>query len=134
MKKIVALILTLVCLLTVTACSNASTKGSVLLKEGTVNTISVASRPAGYNYSFSGDAAQTVIHYISELNLLSDFSENPDEYDGMTWVIELKYDDGSNLTIYHFGNMFIRADNSSWYKMTYEEASRLDSLLNELSE
>ena len=123
----------LICLFALTACSGAAEKGGILLKNGTVHKISVSSLPEGYNYSFRGDAVQSVIDYISKLTLKSDYSENPSEYTGMTWVIVLEYDDGSNLTIYHFGNMFIRTDDSSWYKMSYEEASKLDTLFYELS-
>ena len=51
----------------------------------------------------------------------------------MAWVISLEYDNGDVLTVYHFGNMFIRTENGPWYKMTYDEAKRFDTLLNELN-
>jgi hypothetical protein len=134
MKKNTILILIIACLLTMmTACSGATVKGGVLLKEGTVKKISVTSQPEGYDYSFSGDDVQSVVNYLSELNLTSEYSENPDGYDGMTWVISLEYESGDTLMIYHFGNMFIRTAGSSWYKMTYEEASRFGKLIGELS-
>jgi len=134
LKHFKALVIVLVAfLLTVTACSSATTKSGVLLREGTVKKISVTSLPEGYDYSFAGDSAQSIIKYLSELNLLSRFPENPDEYGGMTWVISLEYEDGTIHTIYHFGNMFIKTSGGSWYKMTHEEASRFDELLNELS-
>ena len=60
----------------------------------------------------------------------SDFSENPNDYDGMTWVITLKYDDNSELVIYHFGNMFIKVAGGLWYKMDYEEACCFATLLD----
>ena len=113
--------------------TSAATKGSILLQEGTVNKISVTSLPEGYAYSFDGEAVKRIVDYISELDLIADFPENPDEYGGMTWVIDLGYESGNVLTIYHFGNMFIRANDGPWYKMTYEEASRFGSLLNEQS-
>ena len=105
----------------------------LLLKEGTVKRISVTSQPEGYDYSFSGDDVQSVVNYLSELNLSLKYSEKPDEYYGMTWVISLEYEGGDTLTIYHFGNMFIRTADSSWYRMTYEEASRFGILIGELS-
>jgi hypothetical protein len=134
LKHLKALVIVIIaCLLTMTACSGTTTKGGVLLREGIVKRISVTSLPEGYDYSFTGDSAQSIIKYLSELNLLSHFSENPNEYDGMTWVISLEYEGGIIHTIYHFGNMFIKTSGSSWYKMTHEEASRFDELLNELS-
>lgn len=67
------------------------------------------------------------------MTLESEFEENPNEYTGMTWVIALEYENGETLNIYHFGNMFIRSQNGSWYRMSYEEASRFDTLLEQLN-
>ena len=113
--------------------SDAETEGALLLKEGAIKNASITSLPKGYAYSFDGEAAERITDYISELNLITDFSENPNEYAGMTWVISLQYETGDVLTIYHFGNLFIRAEDGPWYKMTYEEASRFSELLNELN-
>ena len=49
----------------------------------------------------------------------------------MTWVITYVYEDGTQLTMYHFGNMFFRAGHGEWYRMTYEEASSFGSLIYE---
>ncbi len=133
MKKIAVFVLALLCVVALVGCSPAYTEGSVLLKEGTVKNISVSSLPEGYNYSYTGENAQAIVDYFTELDLISDFEENPDEYSGMTWVIVLEYEDGSKETIYHFGNMFIRTNGGSWYKMTFEQASAFDSLLDELN-
>lgn len=109
-----------------------SAEGSTLLREGKVARVSLSSLPAGYTHAFAGEDAQAIVDYLSDLNLISDFPENPNEYDGMTWVISLAYDDGSTRTVYHFGNMFIRAEDGPWYKMSYDEASCLNELLAEL--
>ena len=127
---VMIMIVIALCLLTMTACSITVAKGGTLLKEGPVRKISVSSRPEGHSYSFTGDRAQSIIDYISQLHLIDDYPENPGDYDGMTWVISLEYEDGTILTIYHFGNMFIKAENGPWYKMTYEEASRFDTLVS----
>ena len=129
MKKFIALILILACTLAFVSCSRAAAKGGALLKEGTVKRITVTSLPEQYNYSFRGNAAQRIIDYVSGLDLIADFSENPDEYKGGAWVISLEYENGDVLTIYHRDNMFIRVENGPWYKMTYEEASAFDALL-----
>ena len=134
MKKIIAIVLVCICVLGIVGCSQQpqQVQGGQLLAEGNVINIDVSSLPEGYNYSFSGADAKAIIDYLSTLNLESNFEENPNEYDGMTWVISLKYENGDVLTIYHFGNMFIRVKGGSWYKMTYDEASRFDTLLDEL--
>ena len=105
-----------------------------LLAKGNVINIDISSLPEGYNYSFSGEDAKAILDYLLSLNLESNFKENPDEYSGMTWVISLKYEDGNTSTVYHFGNMFIRVKGGSWYKMTYEEANRFNTLLDELDQ
>ena len=135
MKKIIAIVLICICMLGIVGCSQQpqQVQGGQLLAEGNVINIDVSSLPEGYNYSFSGADAKSIVDYLSTLNLESNFEENPNEYAGMTWVISLKYENGDTLTIYHSGNMFIRANGGSWYKMTYDEASRFDTLLDELN-
>ena len=133
-KKIIAIVLICICVLGIVGCSQQpqQVQGGLLLAEGNVINIDVSSLPEGYNYSFSGADAKAIVDYLSDLNLESNFEENPNEYDGMTWVISLKYENGDVLTIYHFGNKFIRVKGGSWYRMTYDEASRFDTLLDEL--
>ena len=134
MKQMIAIVLVCICVLGIVGCNQQpqQVQGGQLLAEGNVINIDVSSLPEGYNYSFSGADAKAIVDYLSTLNLESNFEENPNEYTGMTWVISLKYENGDALTIYHFGNMFIRVKGGSWYKMTYDEASRFDTLLDEL--
>ena len=113
--------------------SGVEVKSGTLLKAGAINSVSVTSLPEGYAYAISGEVVKTIIDYISELDLDASFTENPNEYGGMTWVISLEYESGDVLTLYHFGNMFIRAEDGPWYKMKHEEANRLGELLNELN-
>lgn len=99
-------------------------------KDGVIK-VTARSSPEGYYYSFREDDAYAIVDYLSELNLISDFEEDPHEYVGMTWIISVEYDNGDVATVYHFGNMFIRTDSGPWYKMTYEEASRIDKLIKQ---
>ena len=115
------------------AAPSDSSEENTLLPEGEVTQASFSSLPEGYAYSFQGTEAQAIADYLRSLHLISDFTENPYEYFGMTWVISLEYADGSTLTVYHFGNLFIRAEDGPWYKMEYEEADRLNQLLAELN-
>ena len=135
MKKFIAFVLVCICIFGVIGCNQPpqQVKATPLLAEGNIVKIDVSSLPEGYNYSFSGEDVKAIIDYLSALNLESEFEENPNEYTGMTWVIALEYENGDILKIYHFGNMFIRSQNGSWYRMSYEEASRFDTLLDELS-
>ena len=110
MKKIIAIVLVCICVLGIVGCSQQpqQVQGGQLLAEGNVINIDISSLPERYNYSFSGTDAKAIIDYLSTLNLESNFEENPNEYMGVTWAISLKYENGDVLTIYHFGNMFIR--------------------------
>ena len=148
MKRILAITLTLVMLLAaLTGCMasqddndseilkdspNSNTTQNSLIREKTINNITVTSLPSGYEYSLTGDDVNAIVDYFSNLHLISDFEENPDEYDGMTLVVSIEYHNGTSSTIYHFGNMFVRVDDGPWYKMDYEEASRFHPLLQEL--
>lgn len=148
MKRILAITLTLVMLLAaLTGCMasqddndseilkdspNSNTTQNSLIREKTINNITVTSLPSGYEYSLTGDDVNAIVDYFSNLHLISDFEENPDEYDGMTLVVSIEYHNGTYSTIYHFGNMFVRTDDRPWYKMDYEEASRFHPLLQEL--
>lgn len=105
----------------------------LLPKEDGIGKVSISSLPAGYRYTFSEEDADAIVDYLLGLHLLSDFQEDPDGYTGMTWEISIEYESGETATVYHFGNMFIRTEHGPWYKMQYEEASRLDALLSELN-
>ncbi len=96
----------------------------------TVNRIAVSSLPESYSYEFTNVEGRTqIISYLSDLDLTADFSENPNEYSGMTWMITLYFADGTSTTIYHFGNMFIRAEGEPWYKMDYEQGNKFDEIV-----
>ena len=134
MKKLIAFLLTLLCVFGTVGCNMQSrkTQGSELLLKGNVIKVSVSSLPEGYNYSFNAEKAKNITDYLSDLKLQSNFEENPNDYVGMTWVIILEYEKGNTVTIYHFGNMFIRSEKGPWYKMTNEDAARFSDLLETL--
>lgn len=69
--------------------------------------------------------------YLNGLSLKGKFFENPYKYDGMTYIINISYADGSQNMVYHFGNMFIRKNEGKWKRMTYKEAEKLDKLIQD---
>ena len=133
MRKITALFLALVLTVCLCGCNEQPPQKIKLLEADNVKSVSVTSFPKGYAYSFAGDDAKAVTDYLSKLSLIPDFKEDPDHYVGMTWVVTVEYEDGDIITIYHFANMFIRANDGPWYPMTYEEANRFGTLLSELN-
>ena len=132
MKKVVCTALILAALSALFGCSE-QTEDIRLPIEGNVVAVDLSSLPEWYNYSFEGEDKNAVVDYLLSLKLDDDFEENPNEYGGMTWVISLKYEDGRSLKVYHFGNMFIRAEKGDWYRMTYDEAARFGTLVDQLS-
>lgn len=103
-----------------------------LLSQKNVTGVTVTSLPEGYNYSFTGSDADAIVEYLSSIKLIFEFEDNPDEYVGMVWVVSIEYENGEAATAYHFGNRFIRVNNGPWYKMTFDEANRFESLLEQL--
>ena len=94
--------------------------------------IDVASLPDSRDYIrvyTSPEKKAAVTDYLNGLSLRDDFPEDPSEYCGMSYVIVISYADGSQRTLYHFGNMFIREDGCDWLRMTYDEAQELDDII-----
>lgn len=127
------LIAALLCALAGCAASQTTT-GAALASAEQVAEIRVSSLPESDTCRrtyISPEKIKTVTDYIDALTLSAKFPENPNEYAGMTWVITYVYKDGTELTLYHFGNMFFRAGNGSWHRMTYEQAAQLDSIISQ---
>ena len=135
MKKFLAYLITLLLIVGIfSACSQASDSAALAFpQDAKVQTVNISSLPDGYSYSFSGDEADTIVDYLSALNLISDFPENPNEYSGMTWVITIAYEDQECVTVYHFGNLFVRTEDGPWYKLDFDEAAEFDTLLEDLA-
>ena len=108
----------------------AYTQGGTLFKAGYVRHISVSSLPEGYDYSYTGRKAQAIADYLVGLDLVEDSAPPPP---GGVWNIILEYEDGSTVKLYHSANEYIGISVGSQYKMTYEQASAFDSLLDELN-
>lgn len=133
MKRSIFVLLLCFCLVFAISCdSEEGSANNTVLDDGVVKSIEVSSMPHGYEYSFDGNDAYAVIDYIRGLHLEADFPEDPDVYTGMTWVVDIRYEDGTDTTVYMFGNMFIRKDNENWLKMDYNEAEAFGELIYNL--
>ena len=97
-----------------------------------VSSVSVSSFPGGYNYLFTGEDAQKVTDYFSEIELTSKYDENPNELTGMTLKVTITYDDGNTETLYEI-SPFIRTEDGAWYMIIQSESSDFYTLLNELA-
>ncbi len=77
------------------------------------------------------DKIGKIIEYLNELSLKKRFTENPDEYSGMTYIITISYKDGSQNVVYHFGNIFLRENDGNWKRMSYDKARKLESIIKD---
>jgi hypothetical protein len=92
----------------------------------------VTTLPEGKEYVFDEYGAMKIVDYLNRLSLISNFSEDPNEYAGMTYEILLKYGDGSVTEIYHMGNTFLLVKNHSVYMMDYSQAAQFEDLIESL--
>ena len=93
----------------------------------------VTTLPEGKEYVFDEYGAMKIVDYLNRLSLISNFSEDPNEYAGMTYEILLKYGDGSVTEIYHMGNTFLLVKNRSVYMMDASQAAQFEDLIESLA-
>ncbi len=94
-----------------------------------VTKIHVSSLPEGYDYSFSGEEVKPITDYLVSLHPVS-IDDNDGYMDGMTWVIELTYVDGTVKEIYHMGTEIRKSgDGKKYYKLSYEEGRKFDTIV-----
>ena len=131
MKRILLMIFTLaVCLPVLSGCTPKQFKN---LNESDIKSVSVSTYPEfyGYEYSFSGDEARAVVDYLSGLKLTPLLISIPKG--GMTWVIEIKYEDESETTVYLFGDeIWINAKEK--YLLQPEENGVFEALISNLNQ
>ena len=118
-----------ICLPVLSGCTPKQFKN---LNESDIKSVSVSTLPEfyGYEYSFTGKEARAVVDYLSGLKLtplLISVGKG-----GMTWVIEIKYEDESETTVYLFGDeIWINAKEK--YLLQPEENGVFEALLEALN-
>jgi len=134
MHKAAALILPFIlCFALFAGCKGEAAGNTLLPGSDGIVSVTVTSMPQGYDYFFTCANASELAQYILGMEITADFPEDPNVYAGMTWVITAEYEDGTAATVYLFGNMFIRAGNGPWLKVSTEAAEGFDALLVSLS-
>ncbi len=133
-KAITSILVFVMCFTLCTSCESAAAAQNTLMpgSDG-ITSVVVSSMPEGYDYSFTGDQAETLAQYILDMEISADFPEDPNVYAGMTWVIVAEYENGNTATVYLFGNMFIRSGDGPWFKVSGKEAEGFEALLTSLS-
>lgn len=131
MKRFSLIFITVIlCLPILSGCTPKQFKN---LNESEIKSVSVTTLPEfyGYEYSFTGEEARAVVDYLSGLNLtplLISVGKG-----GMTWVIEIEYEDESETTVYLFGDeIWINAKEK--YLMQSEENGVFEALIRNLNQ
>ena len=130
-----AILAAMLCLTMVVGCdgTEVATYNTLLPGIDGIAAVTVTSMPQGYDYSLTGENAKKLAQYILDMDVTADFPEDPNVYAGMTWVITTEYENGAAVTVYLFGNMFIRAGDGPWLKVSASEAEGFEALLSSLS-
>ncbi len=132
MKKWIGIIggIVIISILIVTLNSTQSLK----ISDDNITAIMINTQPESEKYSRvyrDTEKINKIVGYLNEISLKGTFTENPDYYVGMTYIINISYADGSQNIVYHFGNMFIRLKEGEWKRMTYNQAQKLDKLIQD---
>ena len=78
------------------------------------------------------DKIGTVVSYMNGLRRRSPVPDDPEEDVGQSLVLTLTLADGTTREFTHFGNLFFMERGDAWQRMEYEQAARLDGLLQSL--
>ncbi|MDF2685851.1 MAG: antirepressor regulating drug resistance protein, partial [Clostridia bacterium] len=100
--------------------------------EPVVTGITISTLPENTEYLrtyTSPEKINAILAHIIDLTLNDKFNENPEEYYGMTYVITITYNNNGQKIYYHFGNMFFKEDGKAWEKMIYDEAVKLENII-----
>ncbi|WP_044479371.1 hypothetical protein [Paenibacillus antibioticophila] len=129
MKKAAVLMIPIALIIAAAVVYLVSSSGTRLDMDGNnIRGIRIEQQPEFYNtgpISVTNEAEiKLITDYLNGLELKSP-NHNPDEYDGSAFVFTIENKDGTERTIVHFGNKFLRA-NDEWYEISYEQASRFD--------
>ena len=128
MKKLAAWVLILALAACMAGCKGQEARNP-LLPEGTVTGIGVTAFPEEHSRSFAGAEAEKLLRYLRGLELLETFEEDPGSYTGQTWVITLTYESGDEVTLYLFAELFLKAEDGPWYRISGKDGSRFEKFV-----
>ena len=134
MKRVIAFLLLMTLCLTFWACApkRVTEKGSQQVSSTDVTQILVRHFPEsdGYTRNYTNpEKIKAVTDYVDGLTLDVLFKEDPDAYSGETWEITYIYKDGTEMVMYHFGNLFFRASGNEWRKMDTAQAKAFADII-----
>lgn len=128
MRKIIVFLLMLSCVFVLTGCSETVE----ITVPDNVSMVSIApydSEKMTFCYTDT-EKIQVFVDYIQSLTP-TETEKDVSLYAGMHYTITLHSSDGTTTKYTHYGNLFFRQENGIWGDIPYEQASKLELLLNE---
>lgn len=102
--------------------------------EDNINSIEISSLPESDKYNkilTNNEDIDIVVKYLNSINPFIT-KEKTNEYVGQSIIIRINYKDGSTKEYNHFGNKFIMEDKGEFYELKYEEAEKLEEIINNI--
>ena len=134
MRRFAAILLaTVVCVSLLAGCDSKAgqTQEALLPSVKGIAGVEISSLPGLYSGGCTGKDATALAERILAIPTKADYTEDPNVYTGMTWVLVFLYEDGRIVTVELFANMFIQADDGPWYRVPVQDAQALsDHLLS----
>jgi hypothetical protein len=139
MKKIIASCLLLVVLLILNGCSTTEEKTSIDKTKNIDNTknivkITIRTQPGNDNNLRSTEDKKqisVVFNYINDLDLKKT-TKDAGQYNGMSYIITVFFEDKKSTEYVLFGNMFFKESGKVWYEIPYKQAEKIEDIYNSL--
>lgn len=99
-----------------------------------INNIEILSLPESEDFNktlYNIEDIDTIVKYLNSINPFIT-KENLDEYVGQSIIIKINYKDGATRKYNHFGNKFIKEDEVELYEVKYDEAEKLEEIINNI--
>lgn len=132
MRKVVASFVLLAALLILNGCSATKDK-TIIDSTRNISKITIYTQPGGdSSLKSTEDKSQMtdVVDYINELDLKKT-TKDAGQYNGMSYIITVFYDDKTSIEYVHFG-MFFKESGKGWYEVPYKQAEKFEGIYNSL--
>lgn len=129
MKKLIALGLILVWMLSMSGCGKLNDEEVILPDNIEKITIAWNGGPLT-TFSYTDSSKINILReYFTSLKLIST-KKDPNEYFGGGWAITVEAN-SEILEMMHYGNLFFKTPEGEWWEISYEQAEELSTILKE---
>lgn len=72
-----------------------------------------------------------IINYLNSLELKKT-SKDAGQYNGVSYIITVYFDDKTTKEYVHFGDMFFKESGKDWYEIPYKQAEKFNNIYKNL--